>query len=316
MHQIDIKPSYPLYKMKKFLLVAIAVGMSTLVIRAQSESNDLQKLQVKIEYLETVNRTLSDQIKLTNRKLYSFEKKIAASNDSIKNLKSAMQQTNRNIKTISDTLGLKIEQNSEQVKSDFSKVNTSITASTMFWIIAVFAIALLSIGLFSWLRKKLSKEKSDLSDHIKRSSDALRTEQMNLDQQLITLLDKQMRLMAEKVKIEQDKLETADHSLALKVADEIVRIQKNLSNMDVETKGLKQLVASIKRIQDNFEANGYELVEMLNIPYNQGMKVTVNFRPDESLKPGEQIITRIIKPQVNFKGIMIQAAQVEVSVGE
>jgi len=46
------------------------------------------------------------------------------------------------------------------------------------------------------------------------------------------------------------------------------------------------------------------------------MKVSANFRPDENLKQGEQVITRIIKPQVNFKGVMIQAAQVEVSVGE
>jgi hypothetical protein len=55
---------------------------------------------------------------------------------------------------------------------------------------------------------------------------------------------------------------------------------------------------------------------MLNKPYDQGMKVSANFRPDESLKAGEQIITRIIKPQVNYNDIMIQAAQVEVSVGE
>ena len=46
------------------------------------------------------------------------------------------------------------------------------------------------------------------------------------------------------------------------------------------------------------------------------MKVSANFRPDETLKNGEQVITRIIKPQVNFKDVMIQSAQVEVSVGE
>jgi len=112
------------------------------------------------------------------------------------------------------------------------------------------------------------------------------------------------------------KAEEVDHSLALKVADEIIRIHKNLSNMDSETKGLKQLSASVERIQDNFKANGYEMIDMLNKPFDQGMKVSANFRPDENLKQGEQVITRIIKPQVNFKGVMIQAAQVEVSVGE
>ena len=86
--------------------------------------------------------------------------------------------------------------------------------------------------------------------------------------------------------------------------------------MDAETKGLKQLSASVIRIQDNFKANGYEMIDMLNKPYDQGMKVSANFIPDETLKAGEQIITRIIKPQVNFNGVMIQSAQIEVSQGE
>ncbi|GIV37730.1 MAG: hypothetical protein KatS3mg032_2109 [Cyclobacteriaceae bacterium] len=125
-----------------------------------------------------------------------------------------------------------------------------------------------------------------------------------------------MQLMNAERQISSAKVEEVDHSLALKVADEIIRIQKNLKNMDPETKGLKQLSASVERIQDNFKANGYEIVDMLNKPFDPGMRVTANFRPDENLKKGEQIITRIIKPQVNFKGVMIQAAQVEVSVGE
>ena len=99
------------------------------------------------------------------------------------------------------------------------------------------------------------------------------------------------------------------------MADEINRIQKNISQMDSSTKGLKQLSASVKRIVENFETNGYELVDLLNKPYDQGMKVIAFFRPDDTLKSDEQIITRIVKPQVNYKGLMIQAAEIEVSQG-
>ena len=52
---------------------------------------------------------------------------------------------------------------------------------------------------------------------------------------------------------------------------------------------------------------------MLGKAYNDGMKVTANFIEDENLKPGQQIITGIVKPQINFNGVMIQAAQITVS---
>jgi len=79
---------------------------------------------------------------------------------------------------------------------------------------------------------------------------------------------------------------------------------------------MKQLTKALTRIQDTFNLNGYEMIEMLNKPYDEGMKVVASFLPDENIETGKQIITRIIKPQVNFNGVMIQAAQIEVSVGE
>ena len=66
-------------------------------------------------------------------------------------------------------------------------------------------------------------------------------------------------------------------------------------------------------MKDNLLANGYELVDMLGKEYNDGMKVTANFVEDENLEEGKQIITGIVKPQINYKGVMIQSAQITVS---
>jgi hypothetical protein len=107
-----------------------------------------------------------------------------------------------------------------------------------------------------------------------------------------------------------------DHSLTLKVADEIVKIEMNLSRMDESIKGYKQLSRGVQRIKDNFKANDYEIVDMLGKPYQAGMKAAVTFVTDDTLEPGQQIISRIIKPQVNYKQVMIQAAQIEVSQAE
>ena len=104
-----------------------------------------------------------------------------------------------------------------------------------------------------------------------------------------------------------------DHSLALKVADEIIRIELNLSRMDSSIKGYKQLAKAVQRIKDNFQANGYEIIDMLGKPYVAGMKAAVTFVTDESLEKGQQIISKIIKPQINYQQQMIQAAEIEVS---
>jgi hypothetical protein len=107
-----------------------------------------------------------------------------------------------------------------------------------------------------------------------------------------------------------------DHSFAKRVADEIVRIKTNLSRMDTSIKGHKQLSASVKKLEQSLNSNNYELEALLNKPYDNGMNLQANFVIDENLKEGESVITRIIKPQINYKGKLIQAAQVEVSQGE
>ena len=107
-----------------------------------------------------------------------------------------------------------------------------------------------------------------------------------------------------------------NHSLALKVADEIVRIELNLSRMDSSVKGYKQLSKAVERIKNNFMANGYEIVDMLGKNYTSGIKAAVTFVTDESLDDGVQIITKIIKPQINYHQQMIQAAEIEVSQSE
>lgn len=104
-----------------------------------------------------------------------------------------------------------------------------------------------------------------------------------------------------------------DHSLALKIADEVMRIENNLSHMDSSAKGYKQLTKAVERIKQNFHANGYEIANLLGQHYDDGMKVTADFVLDDTLAPGEQLITNVIKPLVIYEGKMIQSAQVVVS---
>ena len=104
-----------------------------------------------------------------------------------------------------------------------------------------------------------------------------------------------------------------DYDMAKRVADEIVRMSTNLSRMDDSIRGFKQLSASVKKLIQSLNINEYEIVELLNKSYSPGMNLEANFIFNEDIEKGSAIITRIIKPQINYKGKMIQGAQVEVS---
>lgn len=196
--------------------------------------------------------------------------------------------------------------------------NQSIMESRTLWggIIAA-VILLISLAISYYLTKRIKQETSSI-DEVRKAQNALQTaylkmqeEAVKLDNRMIELFEKQMAsgsITATKIPI--------DHSLALKVADEIVRIEMNVSRMDASIKGYKQLTKAVQRIKDNFNANGYEIVDMLGKPYVTGMKAAVTFVIDENLEHGQQIITKIIKPQINYLQQMIQAAQIEVSQPE
>ena len=298
--------------MRKTIFIIGVIAIFSTVSVAQTINDTLQQLQRQIVNLENLNSRLSIKVNAANLNIKKLEGRLVSTVDSVDVLKKELVLTNNNLQSIANKFELQIKQLSDKSNSDFSSLSKRVSNNTLYWIIAIVSIALFSAILFGWLRSRLTFLKTELSDQIKNSSEAIREEIVKLDNQVFWSLDIQKKLS----KTEQNESENIDHSFALKVADEIIRIQKNLSNMDRETKGLKQLEFAVDRIQDNFKENGYEIVELLNKPYDQGMKVSAKFKTDDTLKRGEQIITRIIKPQVNYNNVIIQEGQVEVSVGE
>ena len=298
--------------MRKTLLIIGAIAIFSTTSIAQTKNDTIEHLQRRIENLENRNSRLSTQVNAANSNIKNLEGRLLSTVDSVDVMKNELVLTNNNLKAMANKFELLIRQLSDKSNSDFSALNNRVSNNTLYWILAIVSIVLFSTILFGWLRSRLTLVKKELSDQIKNSSETIREEIIKLDNQVFWSLDFQKKLS----KTEQNGSENIDHSLALKVADEIIRIQKYLSSMDPETKGLKQLEFAVERIQDSFKENGYEMVELLNIPYDQKMKVSAKFKPDNTLKRGEQIITRIIKPQVNFNNVIIQEAQVEVSVGE
>jgi hypothetical protein len=298
--------------MRKTLLITGMIVVFSTVSVAQTKNDTIQQLQRQIVNLENQNSRLSKQVNSSVSNIRKLEGRLLSTADSMAVMKNELVLTNMTLQAMAKKFELQIQQLNDKSNSDFSTLSKKISNNSLYWILAIILIVLFPTILFTWLRSRLTLVKTELSDQIKNSSKAIREDILKLDNQVFWSLDFQKNQSQN----DHNGSENIDHSLALKVADEIIRIQKNLSNMDPDTKGVKQLEFAVERIQDNFTENGYEMVDLLNKPYDQGMKVSAKFKTDATLKQGEQIITRIIKPQVNYNDAIIQEAQVEVSVGE
>lgn len=299
--------------MKKTLLIPILFCATTLF--AQEQNSDLQKQQKEIVSL---NQKLSNQqVVISQQKTELAKLSIKTENQEkqIDSLKAETSQNVKNIQTIANDLGTKIQQTETTAKDSISKLDKDVSTNRLYWIIASLATLLLGGVLYWLLGKRIATSKTDVETQIKNTKKSLEEESIKLDSKLIEVLDTQLKLKQEEKQIVSvnSNIEI-DHSLALKVADEIVRMQKNISKMDEETKGLKPLVKGIERIQANFASNGYETINLLNKDYDERMNIDViNFITDENLTEGRKIITSVVKPQVNYNGVLIQRAQVDVS---
>lgn len=243
--------------------------------KIQSLSNENARLAKVIDSLQNACRQLANT-QLADRK----------------NISGEINKTNSNVQTNQDML-----------------------QSRTLWI-GIMAVALLIfiVGVAYQLTKRIKSGNTSIGE-VRKAQEALQLAQTKMQEESVKLDDKLLEMFDKQISATPKVIGTdkPDHSLALKVADEIVRIELNMSRMDSSIKGYKQLAKAVERIKDNFKANGYEIIDMLGKPYNEGMKVIANFVSDEELEEGKQIITGITKPQINYNGQMIQAAQITVS---
>ena len=246
-------------------------------IELLSEENSM--LRAKVDSLNLLYNELSDKQERNNTELTG---QIVATNDSVRLSKIELQ--------------------------------SQLSGRTQ-WGAGILVVLLLIILVVAYYYYgKISRGRTSI-DEVRKAQEGLQKAQTSLQEESIKLDGKLVELIETQISAAPQEAgnKEPDHSLTLKVADEIVRMEMNLSRMDPSVKGHKQLSKAVGRIKDNFKANGYDIVDMLGKPYNEGMKVVANFVADESLDEGKQIITGITKPQINYNGKMIQAAQITVS---
>lgn len=293
-------------------------------------------LQTEQENLNSTQQGLGDQLKQLEEEVSQVDKEGRNGRRSLESrlnsLKASLAEGDSTMRALSSSLDevdseLK-EANSVMEKQDSSLVATNnkmdaesairmkADSSAKNLTLLGYLLAIL-VGVVAFiLGKKMAvaaadSAKSDLSDDIRRARTEMDAGILKVDQKLMESLS---RLSSEAPEVSGEGNEP-NHGLALKVADEINRMENNLSRMDSTVKGHKQLTKSIERVRTNMKANGYELVALLGKPYDAGLLLEADFIEDESLAPGETMITRVNRPEIRYNGKMIQSAKIQVSQG-
>lgn len=225
--------------------------------------------------------------------------------DKCKSLEEAQSTDRENINGKIDATDNNVRTNQDLLQS-----------RTLYGVIAIMVVFVIIIGVAYLLTKRIKSGTSTIGD-VRKAQEALQAaqtkmqeESVKLDNQLLAIVQKQLDAS---VPSANKTTGEPDHSLVVKLADEIARIETNLSKMDKSVRGYKQLVQAKDRMINNVRANGYEIISLLGQEYNDGMQFQTRFVPDENLPEGKRIITGMIKMQVNYNGKMIQPAEIVVS---
>ena len=269
-----------------------------------------KKAQLKLDSLAQ-EQLASNQRDLELKKLiFSLENQL---NNKVNGLKTETNQLGIVTSSLSEGLTTakndvsEIAESSSKNSNSIDTVNQALSQKQQYGLIFIGLFLILVLTIYIILTKRQNTDTKKLA----KKQQEIFEKQIQDGQQLTDWLSKQTT-----DSLGKSTGGDVDHSFAKRVADEIVRITTNLSRMDATVKGHKQLSASVRKLEQSLNSNNYELEALLNKPYDNGMNLQANFVIDENLQEGESVITRIIKPQINYKGKLIQAAQVEVSQGE
>lgn len=256
-------------------------------------------------------KALFSRLQQENGKVRGLYQQQKANVDSL--LLGQKQQT-ENLNILADKIGIGLSETNKNIKISKDSLSSSINTRTWFAFCGILmALALLGVVYFI-LRKKILSGSSSI-DKIKAAQESLESAQKAMQEESVKLDNKLVELLDKKLIQPQDNVEE-DHKLVLSIATEVARIEQNLAYMDSKTKGVSNLKNRASAIKTTLQSRGYEIPTLIGETYHDGDNMIPTMELDEELPVGTQIIRRVMKPMVLFKGKLIQAAEVVVAYNE
>ena len=296
--------------MNKFILT-LGIAIVANIAFATPANDSLRTCFTKVLATDAKVQILQRENEMLKAEIVTLNDNLASKSNEIDSIKNTLMETNQNVASLADSLNINISNTQAQIQSNSNTLSQTIAkkSQTGLWIFIVLALI---VSIISFVFGKLLAKRGNELASLSAKADKLNEEivaHMSKEMTDMQNIANQISSLASSPIANSD----SEQKLIITLADRITFMEMTLYKMDSSVRGHKQLSKSIKQMKDNLLANGYELVDMLGKDYHDGMKVTANFVEDENLPEGKQIITGIIKPQINYQGKMIQSAQITVS---
>ena len=219
-------------------------------------------------------------------------------------------------------LGRSLDQLSRDTEQKTQTIDETITKRSKWYGAAIAVLLLLLAGCYWYLRRRNDASEQSLSAQVKSAIYTVRSTEEKIAKSDTALADSLFEIL-NKLKVQemstaangQAKPAGADHHLPLKLADEIHRMRKRLASLAEDTKGLTPLQKSLERLESELAEQGYEIVDHTGMAYTENLSVKARFVPSDDLGPDQKIVSKVVVPQVNYQGVMIRMADIEVSIG-
>lgn len=270
--------------------------------------------QVTQEELETKIKPLTEQVEKLQKEngsrkseIGTLTTKLKYANDSIEILKQKIQNNTNAITQTANQLGIQIKETGDKNEGKITEVSESLSKNSLYGIIGVLSAILLS-GLLYWLlSKRQQTDKKQLSNIINSTKTELNQESAKLDLQLLEVIEKQLKV-ADKLNATEPKI---DHTFHKNSANELQRIANYANSLDPESQEAVALQGSLGRLRNYFNSSDYEITDFTGKDYDERipMKIKDTFF-EETLTKGSEVIARTLKPQIKYKGEVIQEAEV------
>ena len=181
------------------------------------------------------------------------------------------------------------------------------------WGLIFFVITIFMLIVASQMSYELYKQLKNMIYQLNRKIKKIEKIESENNIAIIKLLDKQL----DKKKDAQENQISSEinHDFPITVLEEIFIMEKRMNIMDKDDKTYKILNRRTSNLKNKLNDMNYETIDYLGTKFNPNLNMKVDFIEDEEMQDGEEIVSRVIKPQINYNKKLIKPAEVIVSMG-